>query len=261
METVFSLVCCIFWFQPLAWNMLKQLECWSEARCDYECVKKYGGHKYFDMILCKGMEAAEQINTMTPMWSRETNELKWRIKCMKANKGKTTSKWLAVVTTTLMIITSCAATYAADMGVKELYTVAYDATKVERAEAVNIDLTKNEYEEYTGSIDDWANLTVVEDTSAGMARSRTIEWTIKNNHSYTTGYFWKDKSDTIYIAGSVSPDGYPLKVGISQPNGVNRYISPTGNFAHEFSLTQTGLYKVYAENTSGVTLNFIGYYK
>lgn len=260
-KPAFSLVCCIFWFQPLAWNMLKQLECWSEARCDYECVKKYGGRKYFDMILCKGMEAAERINTMTPMWSRETNELKWRIKCMKANKGNTTSKWVAVVTTTLMIITSCAATYAADMGVKELYTVAYDATKVERAEAVNIDLTKNEYEEYTGSIDDWANLTVVEDTSAGMARSRTIEWTIKNNHSYTTGYFWKDKSDTIYIAGSVSPDGYPLKVGISQPNGVNRYISPTGNFAHEFSLTQTGLYKVYAENTSGVTLNFIGYYK
>lgn len=260
-KPAFSLVCCIFWFQPLAWNMLKQLECWSEARCDYECVKKYDGRKYFDMILCKGMEAAERINTMTPMWSRETNELKWRIKCMKANKGNTTSKWVAVVTTTLMIITSCAATYAADMGVKELYTVAYDATKVERAEAVNIDLTKNEYEEYTGSIDDWANLTVVEDTSAGMARSRTIEWTIKNNHSYTTGYFWKDKSDTIYIAGSVSPDGYPLKVGISQPNGVNRYISPTGNFAHEFSLTQTGLYKVYAENTSGVTLNFIGYYK
>lgn len=260
-KPAFSLVCCIFWFQPLAWNMLKQLECWSEARCDYECVKKYGGRKYFDMILCKGMEAAERINTMTPMWSRETNELKWRIKCMKANKGKTTSKWVAVVTTTLMIITSCAATYAADMGVKELYTVAYDATKVERAEAVNIDLTKNEYEEYTGSIDDWANLTVVEDTSAGMARSRTIEWTIKNNHSYTTGYFWKDKSDTIYIAGTVSPDGYPLKVGISQPNGVNRYITPTGRFAHEFSLTQTGLYKVYAENTSGVTLNFIGYYE
>lgn len=260
-KPAFSLVCCIFWFQPLAWHMLKQLECWSEARCDYECVKKYGGRKYFDMILCKGMEAAEQINTMTPMWSRETNELKWRIKCMKANKGNTTSKWVAVVTTTLMIITSCAATYAADMGVKELYTVAYDATKVERAEAVNIDLTKNEYEEYTGSIDDWADLTVVEDASAGVARSRTIEWTIKNNHSYTTGYFWKDKSDTIYIAGTVSPDGYPLKVGISQPNGVNRYITPTGRFAHEFSLTQTGLYKVYAENTSGVTIDFIGYYE
>lgn len=260
-KPVFSLVCCIFWFQPLAWNMLKQLECWSEARCDYECVKKYGGHKYFDMILCKGMEAAERINTMTPMWSRETNELKWRIKCMKANKGKTTSKWVAVVTTTLMIITSCAATYAADMGVKELYTVAYDATKVERAEAVNIDLTKNEYEEYTGSIDDWANLTVVEDTSAGMARSRTIEWTIKNNHSYTTGYFWKDKSEDIYIAGSVSPQGYPLKVGISQPNGVNRYITPTGDFAHYFYLDQTGLYKVYAENTSGVTLTLTAMYR
>lgn len=260
-KPVFSLVCCIFWFQPLAWNMLKQLECWSEARCDYECVKKYGGHKYFDMILCKGMEAAERINTMTPMWSRETNELKWRIKCMKANKGKTTSKWVAVVTTTLMIITSCAATYAADMGVEKLYTVAYDATRVEVSEDINIDLTKNEYEEHIGSADDWEGLTGIEDTSSGLARSRTIEWTLKNKEFYTTGYFWKDKSDTIYIAGSVTPEGYPLKVGIAQPNGVNRYISPTGNFAHEFSLTQTGLYKVYAENTTGVTLTLTAMYK
>lgn len=259
-KPAFSLVCCIFWFQPLAWYMLKQLECWTEARCDYECVKKYGGRKYFDMILCKGMEAAERINTMTPMWSRETNELKWRIKCMKANKGNTTSKWVAVVTTTLMIITSCAATYAADMGVKKLYTVVYDATKVEQAEDINIDVTQNEYEEHIGSIDDWADLTVVEE-STGMARSRTIEWTIKNNHSYTTGYFWKNSGDIIYIAGSVTPEGYPLKVGISQPNGVNRYITPTGNFAHNFSLDQTGLYKVYAENTSGVTLTLTAMYK
>ena len=180
---------------------------------------------------------------------------------MKANKGKTTSKWVAVVTTTLMIITSCAATYAADMGAKKLYTVAYDATKVELSEDINIDLTKNEYEEYTESIEDWEGFTIIEDDSSSVARSRTIEWTLKSKDLYTTGYFWKDKSDTIYIAGSVSPDGYPLKVGISQPNGVQRYISATGNFAHEFSLDQTGLYKVYAENTWGMTLNFIGYYK
>ena len=116
-----------------------------------------------------------------------------------------------------------------------------------------------EYTEYPSADndDDIIYIGTIDNTKG----SGTINnWSIATGHSATSVIFKANSGGTISIAVNILPVNKTVKVGIVQPNGVKRYVEGSGSVGHDFSLTQTGNYKVYIANESGTTVTANGSY-
>lgn len=87
---------------------------------------------------------------------------------------------------------------------------------------------------------------------------KTIDLTVANGQESKTTAFSCSSGGSIGIAVVIRPVNKTVKVGIIQPDGTKRYISASNDANHTFSLTQSGKYKVYASNNSGVTVMVAG---
>ena len=86
------------------------------------------------------------------------------------------------------------------------------------------------------------------------------EWEIETGHSATSAIFYASNGNSINVSVNVVPTDTTVKVGIVQPDGVRRYVEGDTTFGHSFALTQSGNYKVYIQNDSGVTVTVAGSY-
>ena len=86
------------------------------------------------------------------------------------------------------------------------------------------------------------------------------EWEIETGHSATSAIFYASNGNSINVSVNVVPTDTTIKVGIVQPDGVRRYVEGDTTLGHSFALTQSGNYRVYIQNDSGVTVTVVGSY-
>ncbi len=86
------------------------------------------------------------------------------------------------------------------------------------------------------------------------------DWEIETGHSATSTIFYASSGNSINIAVNIYPPDTTVKVGICQPDGTRRYVNGATVVGHSFALTQSGNYRVYVENNSGVTVTVGGSY-
>ena len=86
------------------------------------------------------------------------------------------------------------------------------------------------------------------------------EWEIETGHSATSAIFYASNGNSINVSVNVVPTDTTIKVGIVQPDGVRRYVEGDTTLGHSFALTQSGNYRVYIQNDSGVTVTVAGTY-
>lgn len=244
---------CVFWFMPVVRYVKWQMHRWSEASCDYKCYR--GGCSltdYFESIMRLG-ERTIQNSTFTPALKTTAGELKWRICCMKNSRDKKLERWVAILLTVILVLTSATATYAADFGFERIYDRAFEATVYEIDETeVYLSTELPEYEEFTATREEMFADTIVQQQLLVRSSSK---WTIKSGYAKETAAFHKDAGGQVYVTGYIEPDNKGLTLGISQPGGTTRAIKVSGQFTFTFTnLEYTGDYTVFIKNNSGSTV-------
>lgn len=263
-KPAFSIVCCIFWLNPLVWVTWQQMKRWAEASCDSRCCEQWIGAKQYFLFLYKMNErVGQKMPNMASAWLEDTNELKWRIQCMK-NRTRTRMKTWAVAGVFAVTIMCCGGSaYAAHAGVEAVYGKVYQATVNDIEEPLE---EPQELEEYEESVEDaFAGMTVVEMTDAyNFSRASNvsaIDWTIKSGYVAKSKTFTKKKGSTIDITVMVDPSDKEVRVGIIKPNKDTRSVIGKGSISHSFEVTEDGTYQVYVSNKSGSKVSVVGGYR
>jgi beta-lactamase regulating signal transducer with metallopeptidase domain len=259
-KPVFLLISCIYWFNPFAWVVLKQLRYWAEASCDeFCCIDRYDRKKYFYAICDLSDKTYKHTTKFAPMWSEGKDELRWRIKCMSRNIRKKITKKAVAVVAAFALFGAGISTYAADYSSVNLYNKIFLDTNEGITEEI---ADYEEGVEYTGTADEFEGIDVIEEPESLIATASTvkaIDWTIKKETAYASAKFKASKDSEIYVSVGISPSDKYVKVGIIQPDGTTRYVYSKGNITHSFKVTQAGYHKVYISNYNSSTVTAIGY--
>ena len=132
----------------------------------------------------------------------------------------------------------------------------YDATVVRIREPLQ---PPKEYEEFIGN-DDFSSVSEGE-VKQNERGGGYFGWVLNPGATLKSPVFAKNSGDTIRISVDIDPSSVSVDVGIVQPNGTQTYITGSGWINHEFSVTQTGSYKVFVRNTGSEAITANGYYR
>lgn len=251
----------VFWFNPFAHILHKQLEEWSETSCDLlVCYFQDCGisvKEYYEYALC-GLQENLLITNKFAMFFNEKDGLKRRILRMKHYKREKELKFavggaLALAFSFVTATTSL----AAGQGAIELYNTAYDMTDVAIEEELTMGF-ENTLTEYTEPAGEDAGVTIIDAQNPLSRASNIIDWTVNGNSIVRTTAFSKS-SGTISVTVAVKSGA---RVGIYEPNGTRRYVvaGSSGSVAHSFSVSSSGSYRVFVENTSSTAFKASGSY-
>ncbi|MCI8580009.1 MAG: M56 family metallopeptidase [Dorea sp.] len=247
----------IHFFNSLVWRLHSLLRKWSEYACDFEAYEMVGGVKhYFGTIIQIQMKMSGLSSYFAATLNEDENELEERIeKMMIQKKIKRCSPWKAAVICGAMLMGSSMTVFAASEGIAKAYYVAVETTVVETEEEMEPELP--EYEESgepEGIIEEVGE---VDKVSRGM---NTFEWTVSNGIRKTTDGFSAKSGGSITLTVDVTPEDRTIRAGIIEPEGNRKYTTGKGYLSRKFSLTKSGTYKVYVENSSGAKVTVDGSY-
>ena len=143
---------------------------------------------------------------------------------------------------------------AAGAGVENLYKKAYDASIVQVSE----NLQEPELEEFTRErTDDMDIVETDEEVNLDAKGLNSYTWELKAGVIYETGIFWATKGDTIVVTITPSPKTARTGIGLDQPDGVLRGVTSSGGYGHTFTVNQTGIHRVYAENRESTPITVV----
>ncbi|MCH5267829.1 MAG: M56 family metallopeptidase [Lachnospiraceae bacterium] len=260
-KPIFGLVGNIYWFSPLSRLLWREAIRWTEANCDsYCCEDKFNTKNYFALLLEMGSADAFRLNGYAPMWTEGSEELKWRVNCMKGYFKKKTNMVVVAAITIISVLSGAVSTHAASRGIKIVYQEAYLGT-VEGTEEPLQD--ENVLPEYEGSVFDFAGMEIVEPSEEEintLSNVGGIKWTIANKVvRYSEGFTVK-AGETILVSMKIEPKDASVKVGIVKPDGKTSYVIVKKEMSHSFIAPKTGTYKVFVSNASGKTVSVNGAY-
>ena len=268
-RTAFSILECIHWFNPLLGKVRDQLKRIDELYCDY-CVCAFGKVEpgaYAETLYLNGLRYSEQWDMMED--GNEADSIKFignemllleRVRSvMEMDYGtKRKHSVIAKVLAVCMMVTvfTGSVVYAAATTVQDtLITNDDDVVMIEEEPQV----FENEYVEYEikpeeGSLD-FGEYDEVEIDSFG-----TISAKLKKNSSWYTGKFKASSGQIITLTIKAKPTDLKLKIGIIEPDNTKRYISFTKSANPDFSLDQTGYYRIFIQNDTSKTVTLSGTY-
>ena len=180
-----------------------------------------------------------------------------RVRKMNRQKQiKKRSLWKAMGICAAMVCSSSLTLFAASQGIAKTYEVLYDATDVAIEETVDPELVEyTEYGETPGITEELG------ESEYGTRSIRIINWTVRNNVRKTSAEFQAASGGSISVMVDVVPEDKNVSVGIIEPDGTRRYVNGKDHIDHVYELTQSGKYRVYVENKSGVSVTVDGVYK
>ena len=154
-----------------------------------------------------------------------------------------------------MVCSSSLTLFAASQGIAKTYEVLYDATDVAIEETADPELIEyTEYGETPGITEELG------ESEYGTRSIRTMSWTVPNNVRKTSTAFHAAAGESISVTVGITPKDKTISAGIIEPDGTRRYVNGKRSVYHLYELTQTGSYKVFVENKSGVTVEIQGSY-
>ena len=268
-----NIMCCIHWFNPLARMIKKQYDIFSEAGCDYKCLKKVGfsSDNYFECLLKVNSDALGEMASFVSMsgtkgsiYERAVLAVKYTLRDFK--------KGILALILALAILSSSIAVYAATDITETAFNYIYINSSEQTEEKIVV--CDDGFDEHivTGiKIDDmeYAHNFLGLDCGNGKVREYFTDEILNANQKLI--YF---KLTNINRCGKVlinvngenvssNVSTVNLKVGFVEPDGAIRYIEGSDIITHTFVLYKLGDYKVYIENKGSEPINigtYITYY-
>ncbi len=263
-----NIMCCIHWFNPLARMIKKQYDIFSEAGCDYKCLKKAGfsSEDYFECLLKVNHDALGEMASFVSMsgtkvgiYERAVLAVKYTLRDFK--------KGILTLISVAAILSSSIVVYAATDITENAFNYIYiNSSKQTEEEIVVCDDGFVEHIITNGKEDniEYAQEYLELDCNKGKTRKDFFGEKINANQKFI--YFMlTDVNDYGRVVVNVNVDNLPsdgenikLKVGIVEPDGVIRYIEGDDIITHTFKISKSGDYKVYIENEGSEPVNIGG---
>lgn len=259
----------LFWFNPLIRRMLHYVCTWDEIHCD-ACVCRVYPRRAYALTLCQISEAAVEMKELSNIhdssWvkgsflePKQLSEQEERIEyIMKITKQKSVGVVLAMG---VMLVSVGTTALAADSIATEAFASAKNVLVVPSTAV--LDTSDDSIEEYSEQLTDemlaeWG-IVLNPEISTYAASNGSIDIDLKQN-VWNSGAFLAGTGNTISVSVSSSPNTVNIKVGIVDPSGVYRYVTGSGGVGHNFSLTQSGFYRVVIYNETTTQVHIFGAY-
>ena len=249
----------LHFFNPFAWELNRLTSKWSEFACDSKVYAKAGGVKKYYGIICSMMEAACGMNEgLAAHLGKNKNEVMERIVHMKRFDKTKKQPIGAAVALSIFLLASGSLTAVAANGAGEGYEALYDLTLVEYEEEMT-EQVQPVYEEYTDNGP--ASGVTVEEGEVVITRAMSsLSWTVPGDTMRQTSSFYVKKGQEINVLIDIEPENKNVRVGIIDSSGKRRYVTDEGTINHVFSITSSGTYRVFVENTNSTAVTAIGMY-
>ena len=175
----------------------------------------------------------------------------------KNRRERTSLRSLSLLIAAAFLLAGTATAFAAGAEITQIHETLYYLTEPEAIQEEAAPPTTAV--EYTAKTDDWAGETLEGEVQESRA-STSFEWAIPARTRVQTPEFYRNAGDQLSVSILPTPLDASFRLGITEPDGTRRYILCNGNTTHTFSLTQSGSYRIYVENTSGSTITVVGTY-
>lgn len=248
----------LHFLNPFAWFLFFQVQKQSEYVCDYRVIRHTGDVRRYVQSLMLVADEDKWFSVLSSQLFERKHDLVERVKKMKeTSKVKTRSKWSVALVLTIAMLTSNMSVYAASQAGAEAYVGFYEETSERNSEKLD---TLIEYEEFPG-LNKESNVITVEGEILQENRSvSTFDWTVNSGVKMCGSYFRCNEGDAVTIAVNVDPDNAYIRVGIERADGYIRYVYSKDRISHTFSITEEGIWRLYVENTSAVSVTVEGSY-
>ena len=246
----------LHFFNPVAWWLHFSIGRWSEHACDSKACELAGVETYFDAIVQIMVDMGKVESRFIARQVEDKHELVERTERMKKYEdSKRRSPVAAAAVCAILAACSSVSVYAASVGMIGQYENLYQATVVEVEEQMDA-MELEEFEEAPGTS------TSVEEEGElqEMARSGAMfTWTVSGHVLKKTPEFDAKAGGCIKVTATAPANKY-VNVGIIEPDGTKRYVREKGDIYHEFTLDQTGKYRVFVENKNDGAVDVEGSY-
>ena len=268
MKHYLALLECIHWWNPIFHWMNRETGKWMEARCDDRVWKQVPEMdiKGYYQLLVKLTEQKKIPTGMTMGFWEKRSYLKARILRIERNremakKGQIKKKKILASTVAMLIVLTTTTVWAAGEAAQTGYNQLYQSTDVATQE---VDLEESQLQEYIEPMDVNSDVRVVNapesDVNLFADGIGSFDWTVEDDTIMQSASFRVNAGEGVNISATISPSNKTVRVGLITPNGSRRYVLMTGRGSHEFSITQSGNYRMFVENTSGVSVHVEGFY-
>ncbi len=246
-------------FNPFVWRLNRLTAKWSEFACDSKVYARTGGLKKYYGIIYSMMEAACEMNQgLVAHFGKNGNEVKDRILHMKKfDKAKKQPIGAAVVLSVILLASGSLTVVAAN-GAGEGYEALYDQTLVEQEEEMP-EQVQPVYEEYTDN-GPASGITVEEGEVVATRAGSNFSWTVSGDTMKQTSSFHVKAGQEISVRVLIDPENKNVKAGIIDDSGKRRYVEGEGIIEYSFSITSSGSYRMFVENTNSVAVTVMAMY-
>lgn len=248
----------LHFFNPLAWFLFFQVQKQSEYVCDYRVVRHTKDIRGYVQSLMLVADEDKWFSVLSSQLFERKHDLVERVNKMReTSKVKTRSKWSVALVLTIAMLTSNMSVYAASQAGAEAYLGYYEET----SEKIPVQLgALDENEEFTGYKTDSKVATIVAETEQVTRTVSTFDWTVNSNVQMCSSYFYCEQGDEVTITVNVDPDDVYIRVGLERADGYIRYVYSKNRISHTFAVSDTGMWRIYVENTSGEDVTVEGSY-
>ncbi|MGN0335824.1 MAG: M56 family metallopeptidase [Lachnospiraceae bacterium] len=251
------LVSFIHWWNPLVYLLLRKLILQEEIECD---MKTCENNSYFSMkeygYFLAGMESSQDDMMFVSALCKTKKDLFKRLEGMV--KGKSYKKWIAVVSSMMLLLMSMFPSYAASEG------WARENEKWIANTEIAIEEQKVNYYllEKTSTVMEDAEVEEIDLTVVGepvpLGGEVTLDHTVNANTRIL--YCWQQMhtGDQVPVIAKCSDSSIVYRIGIKEKSGALTYVEGSGNQSHIFTISVAGEYTVYVENRSNVSAKITG---
>ncbi|MBQ9233265.1 MAG: M56 family metallopeptidase [Lachnospiraceae bacterium] len=244
-----GIMCCINWFNPLAWYIKEQYKIWAEGGCDYKCVTigGYDTDDYFDCLIRTSNTIFDSFAGFISM-SSSKSQIYDRAVIAGNYSGRKIKKSVLVGIAICSLFVCGITIYAVTDLAEDIFNFVF----VESSEQFEdyTQLCEDGYIEHIEKIadeyykEDYSQIIYNKDNNVIIEKDIPV-----SDEKYVLAEIKDLKGEgNIGLTITSDDDDSKLILGIIEPDGTRRYIEGIKLFGHTFEISKPGDYKVYIIN-------------
>ncbi|MDD3184973.1 MAG: M56 family metallopeptidase [Anaerostipes sp.] len=259
-----NIATCIHWFNPVVKVIGRQLDQWSEIYCDLYVLNITSSIKrYYREVIQIAAKFSSQRTSLACALFEDMTELESRMKrVIKIRKNGKCSLPIAILYVVVFCLLSTASVSATTIGYYRGYKGMKDAmTEEVEMPTKKIVILKEKVQEQPDVIQ-W------DDTHTILFKKKDVEtfgWTLKSRTGKISDTFYVTKGEQIELGVlTAQKDDHvaeigQLRVGIMNEKGRQRYVTEKNDMDAEFTIKESGNYRLFTENLSKWTMQIGGF--
>ncbi|MGI6501814.1 MAG: M56 family metallopeptidase [Anaerostipes sp.] len=259
-----NIATCIHWYNPMLNVVGRQLDQWSEIYCDLYVLNITSSIKqYYGEVIQMSVKFTSQRTSLACALFEDMTELESRMKrVIRIRKAGKCSLPIAILCVVTFCLLSTASVSAATIGYYKGYKGMKDAmTEEVEVPAEKEVILKEKYQEQPDVIQ-WNNTNTI---LFKKKNTETFNWTLISQTGKISDAFYVTKGEQIKLGVLIAQkDDHiaeigQLRVGIMNEKGQQRYVTEKNDMGAEFTIKESGNYRLFTENLSKWTMQIGGF--